>query len=205
MDLLYKNVPEINEGLIEVKKLARFPGERSKLVVKAASSENAIQPIGTIIGPGGSRINAIKKELNGERIDVILYNDDLKTLIMNLCAPVRLVGIRITDKLISLVVDDNSYQTKNGRSTNNALQLVGPGGLNIQLIRKIVEVNVEVITPKDAEEVEISYEPVDYSNSSIGNRNNSFRNNNEQHNNVQIKKVVDLGVADFDDFINDKE
>jgi N utilization substance protein A len=72
MYLLYKNVPEINEGLIEVKKLARIPGERSKLLVKSGSGAENINPVGTIIGPGGSRINAIKNELSGERIDVIL-------------------------------------------------------------------------------------------------------------------------------------
>ncbi|MDR2636239.1 MAG: hypothetical protein LBB95_00030 [Mycoplasmataceae bacterium] len=207
MYLLYKNVPEINEGLIEVKKLARIPGERSKLLVKSGSGAENINPVGTIIGPGGSRINAIKNELSGERIDVILWSDDIKTLIMNLCAPIQLIGARITDKMISLVVDDTNHSTKWGGVTNNAVYLLGNSGNNIKLISKILERTVEVITPSDAEEIEVAYEPFDYTNSNIGNKNGTYRGNNESNGSKtqQKKRVVDLGIGSFDDFANEGE
>jgi N utilization substance protein A len=200
MYLLKKNVPEIEEGIIEVKKLARIPGVRTKIAVASTNSTSGIQPIGTIIGPGGSRINAIKQELDGERIDVIQYSDDLKTFISNICFPVRLVGLRITDKMISIVCDDTPVLVRD-RMVNNYMSLMGVRGNNINLIGKLLERPVELITPTVAAEVEIEYETVDYSN----NGNRGSRNENKpQSFTSHEKKRVDLGTEEFDELFSNE-
>jgi hypothetical protein len=75
------------------------------------------------------------------------------------------------------------------------------------LISKILERTVEVITPSDAEEIEVAYEPFDYTNSNIGNKNGTYRGNNESNGSKtqQKKRVVDLGIGSFDDFANEGE
>jgi N utilization substance protein A len=200
MYLLKKNVPEIEEGIIEVKKLARIPGVRSKIAVASTNSASGIQPIGTIIGPGGSRINAIKQELDGERIDVIQYSADLKTFISNICFPVRIAGVKITDKMISIVCDDTPVQVRD-RMVNNYMSLLGMRGNNISLIGKLLERPVELITPAVAAEIEIEYEPIDYSNvGSRGPRNDNRPQTFTSHE----KKRVDLGTEEFDELFSNE-
>ncbi|GMO14280.1 MAG: hypothetical protein Ta2E_04480 [Mycoplasmoidaceae bacterium] len=201
MDLLKTNVPEISNGLIEIKKLARNPGVRSKIAVSCTDSSSGIQPIGTIIGPSGSRINAIKEELNGERIDVVQYSDDLKTFIMNICFPVRLSGINIGKKLVSIICDDTPIQ-KGDRMVNNYTFLFGIKGTNIALISKLLERPVELITPKDAEEVEMQYDALEYPQSGErGPRREGGNGPRPQAFTAHEKRKVDLGIADFDDLI----
>ena len=87
IELFTMEVPEISEGVIEIKAGARDPGLRSKLAVKA--KDKRIDPIGSCIGMRGARVQAVSNELNGERVDIILWDEDPAQFVINAMAPAR--------------------------------------------------------------------------------------------------------------------
>jgi len=91
--LFAAEVPEINEGIVEIKAIARDPGIRSKIAV--FSHSEAIDPVGACVGQRGNRINTITSELSGEKIDVILWSDDPKTFLINALSPSKISDIEI--------------------------------------------------------------------------------------------------------------
>ena len=101
--LLKTEVPEINEGLIEIISIARDPGLKSKISIK--SKNPRIDPIGACIGIRGSRIQAISKELKGERIDIVLWDQDIKKYIMNIFSPITIdfIDINYKKKMYSII------------------------------------------------------------------------------------------------------
>jgi N utilization substance protein A len=182
--LLNKNVPEIAEGIVEIKKIARMPGGGFSKVAVSSTAEG-INPVSTIFGPAGSRIKAVQAELNGERIDPVKYSDDLKTFIINICHPIKsrgvsipqISGLSITDKLITIISD---YKIN-----------------NIVLISKLIGRPVDVITSEDAASIELEYEKVE---SYQQDRNNQHFNKNAS---FEKKEKVDLGMKKFEDLFND--
>lgn len=107
-ELFKVEVPEINEGIVEIKAIERDPGIRAKVLV--SSIDNKIDPIGTCVGMRGIRIRAIQNELSGERIDLINYSADVSTLIMNSIAPAKANSVQFTSvegkKAVVIVPDD---------------------------------------------------------------------------------------------------
>ena len=99
--LLKTEVPEINEGLIEIMSIARDPGTKSKISIK--SKNPRIDPIGACIGIRGSRIQAISKELRGERIDIVLWDKDIKNYMINIFSPIKIKFLEINLDCISLL------------------------------------------------------------------------------------------------------
>lgn len=109
LESLFKvEVPEINEGIVEIRGIERDPGFRSKVLV--CSTDGKIDPIGTCVGMRGIRIRAIQNELSGERIDLIVYSTDVNTLLMNSIAPAKASSVQIVSaeskKAIIIVPDD---------------------------------------------------------------------------------------------------
>jgi len=100
--LLELEVPEFNQlnpdgkNVIEIKEVARIPGVRAKVAI--ISNDNTIDAVGACIGPKGSRIQTISKELNGEKIDVILYDENISNFIINALAPAKVISISINEK-----------------------------------------------------------------------------------------------------------
>ena len=92
-ELFKVEVPEINEGIVEIKNIQRDPGFRAKVMVSSIDSK--IDPIGTCVGMRGIRIRAVMNELSGERIDLINYSDDISTVIMNALAPAKADFVKI--------------------------------------------------------------------------------------------------------------
>lgn len=107
-ELFKVEVPEMNEGIVEIKGIERDPGFRSKVLV--TSTDNKIDPIGTCVGMRGIRIRAIQNELSGERIDLIHYSADINTLLMNSVAPAKASSVQIlnaeSQKAVVVVPDD---------------------------------------------------------------------------------------------------
>ncbi len=107
-ELFKVEVPEIGEGIVEIKGVERDAGFRSKVLV--TSTDSKIDPIGTCVGMRGIRIRAIQNELSGERIDLILYSADVNTLLMNSVAPAKASSVKIIDaeakKAVVIVPDD---------------------------------------------------------------------------------------------------
>ncbi|MGV7235174.1 MAG: transcription termination factor NusA, partial [Nitrosomonadaceae bacterium] len=108
MKLFELEVPEIEEGLLEVKSAARDPGSRAKIAVK--SNDQRVDPIGTCVGMRGSRVQAVTSELAGERVDIILWSDDPATFVINALAPAEISSIVVDEEkhCMDIVVDEEN-------------------------------------------------------------------------------------------------
>ena len=119
-ELFRVEVPEINEGIVEIKQVQRDPGFRSKVIVSSIDSK--IDPIGTCVGMRGIRIRAVMNELSGERIDLINYSADLSTILMNSISPAKASFVRIdnaTLKKATIIVPDDQLAIALGKDWQN--------------------------------------------------------------------------------------
>ena len=131
-------VPEIEDGIIEVKKISRVPGDRSKIVVY--SSDRRIDAVGACVGMKGSRIQSIVRELNGEKIDIINWSDQPEILISRALSPAKPIDLYIDEeKSYALAVFDDD-------EINRA---IGKEGANIRLTKSVTEFNIDVIKKSD--------------------------------------------------------
>lgn len=121
MEELFKvEVPEINEGIVEIKAIERDPGFRAKVMV--SSIDHKIDPIGTCVGMRGIRIRAVMNELSGERIDLINYSDEISTVLANAIAPARANFVKITsmaEKKALIIVPDDQLAIAIGKDWQN--------------------------------------------------------------------------------------
>jgi N utilization substance protein A len=113
-------VPEIEEGIVEIRAVAREPGHRSKIAV--SSREPAVDPVGACVGPKGSRVRMVVNELRGEKIDVIPWNDDPAILVANALQPAKVKEARIdaTSQTALVIVPDYQLSLAIGREGQNA-------------------------------------------------------------------------------------
>jgi len=113
-------IPEIHEGLVEIKNIAREAGKRSKVAV--CSKDERVDPIGACIGDRGSRIKLIMQELKDEKIDVIKWSDDEKILIANSLSPAKVLGVDLfeKEKTATVIVPDTQLSLAIGKSGQNA-------------------------------------------------------------------------------------
>lgn len=144
-------VPEIYDGIIEIKSIAREPGERAKVAVE--SNDNRIDAVGACVGMKGVRIHAIVRELNNENIDVIHYSDDPVVFIQRALAPAKLKSIEVNEDEKKAVVTADSDQVS---------MIVGRNGVNIRLAMKLTGYEIEIIREeKPFEEYEEDIELID--------------------------------------------
>jgi N utilization substance protein A len=139
--LFEQEVPEVNDGLIAIKKVVREPGERAKVAVE--SFDDRIDPVGACVGMKGSRIHSIVRELENENIDVINYTDNLELYIQRALSPAKLTRIAIDD--------DEKHVSVYLRPDQVSLA-IGKGGQNIKLAGKLVGMEIDVF--RDNEEFE---------------------------------------------------
>lgn len=139
-------IPEINEGIVLIYSVARDPGNRTKIAVYSENSN--VDPVGACIGERGSRINAIIKELNGEKIDVVAYSKDTATFIANALSPAKDVRVFITDEKNKevLVVVNNE----------NLSLAIGKKGANVRLASKLTHYKLDVKTFDQVKEAGIN-------------------------------------------------
>src|SRR6476620_5122740 len=119
-------VPEIEEGLLEIKAAARDPGLRAKIAVK--SNDPRIDPVGTCVGMRGSRVQAVTQELAGERVDIILFDDNPAQFVINAMSPAE---------VLSIVVDEESHTMDLAVEEEKLSQAIGRGGQNIRLASEL--------------------------------------------------------------------
>jgi len=127
-------VPEIYEGIIEVKSLAREPGYRSKIAVWTAKED--IDPVGACVGPRGSRVQTISNELKGEKIDVIKWNDAPEVFISSALSPAKISYVKVDqeEKKASVVVPDDQLSLAIGKEGQNARLAARISGWKIDII-----------------------------------------------------------------------
>ncbi len=118
--LFEQEVPEISDGTVTIEHIVREPGYRTKIVVR--SSDMRVDPVGTCVGVRGSRVKAVVRELENEKVDIIPYTDDPVELLQNALDPVEIRKISVNEDagVISIVVDDDTYATVIGRKGMNA-------------------------------------------------------------------------------------
>mgnify|MGYP000691287317 FL=1 len=134
-------VPEIAEGIIEIKGAARDPGQRAKIAVK--SKDARIDPVGACVGMRGARVQAVSSDLDDERVDIVLWDDNPAQLVINAMAPAE-VG--------SIVVDEESHSMDVAVNEENLAQAIGKGGQNVRLASELTGWNINVMTLEDAED-----------------------------------------------------
>ncbi len=126
-------VPEIHDGIVEIKGIVREPGERAKVAVQ--SHQKDVDPVGACVGMKGSRVQAIVRELRGEKIDVIQWSDDVATFVKNALSPAAIEEIRInkTTKRILVIVPDDELS-----------QAIGKKGQNVRLASKLIGWEIDI-------------------------------------------------------------
>ncbi|HQT81209.1 MAG: transcription termination/antitermination protein NusA [Ferrovum sp. 37-45-19] len=134
-------VPEIEEGLLEIKSAARDPGIRAKIAVK--SNDRRLDPIGTCVGMRGSRVQAVTGELGGERVDIVLWSEDPAQFVINALAPAEVNSIRVDEEKHSMdvVVDEEQLALAIGRS-----------GQNVRLASELTGWELNIMTEDQARE-----------------------------------------------------
>ncbi len=111
-------VPEIYDGIVEIKAAAREPGHRAKLAVYSRNTD--VDPVGSCVGPRGSRVQAISSELRGERIDIIRWSEDPEEYLANALSPANVVSVELRDKEALVIVPDNQLSLAIGKEGQNA-------------------------------------------------------------------------------------
>ena len=141
--LFESEVPEIYEGTIEIKAIAREPGSRSKVAVVAR--QEGLDPIGSCVGVRGSRINNIVRELNDEKIDIIQWSPDQATFVANALSPVKPLKVELRE------ADHTAIVTVNEKQLSLA---IGKDGQNARLAAKLTSWRVDVTKPAEGEQFE---------------------------------------------------
>ena len=136
--LLEQEVPEINDGLITVKKIARIPGERAKIAVE--SYDERIDPVGACVGVKGSRIHGIVRELRNENIDVINYTGNIQLFIQRALSPA---------KVSSITMHEEEKKAEVYLKPEEVSLAIGKGGMNIKLASMLTEYTIDVYRELD--------------------------------------------------------
>ncbi len=151
VELFRIEVPEIDAGSVEVRAVAREASSRTKIAV--SSKEEGVDPIGSLVGQKGVRVQTVINELAGEKIDIILWDEDIKKFIGNSLSPAKILDVRIVDqdrKFALVEVSDDQFSLA-----------IGKRGQNVRLAAKLTGWKIDVRSPKEemkAEEVEIPAE-----------------------------------------------
>ncbi|MFH1598911.1 MAG: transcription termination factor NusA [Pseudomonadota bacterium] len=135
IELFKLEVPEVGQGLVEIKAAARDPGDRAKIAVLA--HDHRTDPIGACIGMRGSRVQAVSNELNGERIDIVLWSDNPAQFVINAMAPAEVQ---------SIIVDEEKRSMDLAVAEDKLAQAIGKGGQNVRLASRLTGWQLNVMT-----------------------------------------------------------
>ncbi|MEM6727316.1 MAG: transcription termination factor NusA, partial [Pseudomonadota bacterium] len=138
MELFKMEVPEIYDGIIEIKACARDPGSRAKIAV--ISYDNSIDPVGACVGMRGSRVQAVVNELQGEKIDIIPWNEDQPTFLVNALQPAEVSKVVLDDEAerIEVVVPEEQLSLAIGRR-----------GQNVRLASQLTGLDIDIMTEEE--------------------------------------------------------
>ena len=137
--LFGQEVPEIYDGIVEVKAVARDPGSRAKIAVK--SHDKRVDPIGTCVGVRGSRVNAVTNELAGERVDIVLWSEDPAQFVIGALAPANVQ---------SIVVDEERHAMDVVVDEENLAIAIGRGGQNVRLASEMTGWRINIMSAEES-------------------------------------------------------
>jgi N utilization substance protein A len=139
-ELFAQEVPEIEQGLLEIKSCARDAGSRAKIAV--VSHDRRVDPIGTCVGVRGSRVNAVTNEVAGERVDIVLWSDDPAQFVIGALAPANVV---------SIVVDEERHAMDVVVDEENLAIAIGRGGQNVRLASDLTGWRINIMTAEESQ------------------------------------------------------
>ena len=139
MELFAQEVPEIEQGLLEIKSAARDPGSRAKIAV--VSHDKRVDPIGTCVGVRGSRVNAVTNEVAGERVDIVLWSEDPAQFVIGALAPANVQ---------SIVVDEERHAMDVVVDEENLAIAIGRGGQNVRLASELTGWRINIMTAEES-------------------------------------------------------
>lgn len=134
IELFRREVPEVEQGLLEIKSCARDPGSRAKIAV--LSHDKRIDPIGTCVGVRGSRVNAVSNELSGEKVDIVLWSEDPAQFVIGALAPANVQ---------SIVVDEEKHAMDVVVDEENLAIAIGRGGQNVRLASELTGWKINIM------------------------------------------------------------
>ena len=186
---LYKlfelEVPEIEDGIIDIRSIARHPGERAKIIVR--SNDRRIDPVGACVGMRGSRIQAIVRELNNEKIDIVNYSEQAEILVSRALSPAKPVQLFIDDEKNYCVAlfDDDDLDAAIGRN-----------GMNINLASKITDYRIDAYGVKQYERIQEDQKSL------LTEIDGVDQTTAESLNSIGVTVVSELLEADMDDLLS---
>merc|ERR1711981_247060 len=139
--LFFQEVPEIYDGIIEIKNSARDPGSRAKICVN--SKDSSIDPVGACVGMRGSRVQSVVNELHGEKIDIVNWSEDPATLAVSALAPAEIQKV---------IIDDENKRIEVILTEENLSKAIGRRGQNVRLASKLINYEIDILTEKEETE-----------------------------------------------------
>ena len=139
--LFFQEVPEIYEGIIEIKSATRDPGSRAKISV--SSKDSSIDPVGACVGMRGSRVQSVVNELHGEKIDIVHWSEDPAVLVVSALAPAEIQRV---------IIDDQNRRIEVILTEENLSKAIGRRGQNVRLASKLINYEIDILTEKEESE-----------------------------------------------------
>jgi len=139
--LFFQEVPEIYDGIIEIKSSARDPGSRAKICVN--SKDSSIDPVGACVGMRGSRVQSVVNELAGEKIDIVHWSEDVAALVVSALAPAEIQKV---------IIDDQNRRIEVILTEENLSKAIGRRGQNVRLASKLINYEIDILTEKEESE-----------------------------------------------------
>ena len=136
--LFFQEVPEIYDGIIEIKSSARDPGSRAKICVN--SKDSSIDPVGACVGMRGSRVQSVVNELSGEKIDIVHWSEDVASLVVSALAPAEIQKV---------IIDDQNRKIEVILTEENLSKAIGRRGQNVRLASKLINFEIDILTEKE--------------------------------------------------------
>jgi len=139
--LFYQEVPEIYDGIIEIKSSARDPGSRAKICVY--SKDSSIDPVGACVGMRGSRVQSVVNELSGEKIDIVHWSEDVASLVVSALSPAEIQKV---------IIDEQNKRIEVILTEENLSKAIGRRGQNVRLASKLIDYEIDILTEKEESE-----------------------------------------------------
>jgi len=139
--LFFQEVPEIYDGIIEIKSATRDPGSRAKNSV--SSKDSSIDPVGACVGMRGSRVQSVVNELHGEKIDIVHWSEDTAVLVVSALSPAEIQRV---------IIDDQNRRIEVILTEENLSKAIGRRGQNVRLASKLIDFEIDILTEKEESE-----------------------------------------------------
>ena len=194
-ELFTQEVPEISEGVIEIKSITRDPGYRSKIAVK--TYDGRIDPVGACVGMRGSRVQAVSNEIGNERIDIFIHSDNPAEFVVNCLSPVKIFSILVDEATNTLILEVEE---------DNQAQVIGRNGQNLRLMTQMIGWSFKVLNREQFIEYQKTNQEEKVNELSEKLKLIAKEKEEMLKNNIDsIEKIVDMDQATFEKIFQDKK